>query len=142
MLVTSLLALGDPSGPSEIGAMAAAILVVVFTLAATLKLSRPTAWRRSLASFGLPRWIERPARIAVPVGEIGIALLALLGYASTAGFAAIVALVLFSAAVVAARVRVGPKLGCGCFAGVSVRDYRYLLVRNVLLMVDRGDRLA
>jgi hypothetical protein len=29
---------------------------------------------------------------------------------------------------------VGPRLGCGCFAGDRVRDYRYLLGRNLVLM--------
>jgi hypothetical protein len=134
VVVTSLAAFRDRAGLSDVGAMAAAILSVVFGAAAVLKLARRPAWRRSLASLRLPAWIETPARTGVPVAEVVIAVLPLLGYASTAGLAAFVTLVVFSAALVAARLRVGPKLGCGCFVGDRVRDYRYLLGRDAFLM--------
>ena len=134
VLVTSLVAFGETGGRTDVGALAAAILAVTFGVAAVAKLTRLTAWRRSLASYGLPARVERPAGIAVPVAELAIAVLPVLGLVSTAGRLAFAALVAFSAAVLWGRVRVGPKVGCGCFAGDRVRDYRYLLGRNALLM--------
>ena len=121
-------------GLTDAGAVAAAALAVTFGVASVAKLVRWSAWRRSLASYGLPAWVDGPARIGVPATELAIGVLVLFGYASTAGLAALVALGTFSAAVVWARVHVGPRLGCGCFAGDRVRDYRYLLLRNALLM--------
>jgi hypothetical protein len=42
--------------------------------------------------------------------------------------------VLFSAAIVWARIRVGTnEIGCGCFGGARKRDYRLLLARNISL---------
>jgi Methylamine utilisation protein MauE len=134
VLVTSLVAFGQRGGAAEVGAVAAASLAIVFGVAAIGKLARGSAWHRALASYRLPPWMDRPARLGVPVVELVIVALALLGYASAAGLLAIVALGAFSAVIVWARMRVGPKLGCGCFAGGRVRDYRYLLARNLGLM--------
>jgi hypothetical protein len=57
------------------------------------------------------------------------------GLGSTAGIVSLVALMLFSAAIVVGRVRVGRRLECGCFGGSTTRDYRVLLVRNLALGV-------
>ena len=134
VLTTSLVAFGEVGGLTDAGAVAAAALAVTFGVASVAKLVRWSAWRRSLASYVLPGWAEGPARIGVPATELAIAVLPLLGYASTGGLVALAALGTFSTAVVWARVHVGPRLGCGCFAGDRVRDYRYLLLRNALLM--------
>jgi hypothetical protein len=134
VLATSLAAFGGSGGTADVGGIAAAALAIVFGVAAVAKLVRRDAWRRSLASYRLPPWIERPAGLGVPLVELGIVVLVLLGYASAAGAAAFVAVSAFSAAIVAARLRVGRRLGCGCFAGDRVRDYRYLLGRNLALM--------
>ena len=134
VLVTSLVRFGRVGGVDDVGAAAAAALAVTFGVAAVAKAVRWSAWRRSLTAYGLPPRLERLALAGVPAVEGTIAMLALLGYASTAGVVALVALGAFSAAVVWARVRVGPRIGCGCFAGDRVRDYRYLLGRNAVLM--------
>ncbi|HJS27125.1 MAG TPA: MauE/DoxX family redox-associated membrane protein [Actinomycetota bacterium] len=134
VLTTALVAFGERGVSADVGELAAASLAIVFGVAAIAKLARGPAWRRWLASYGLPPRIERPARLGVLAVELGIAGMVVLGYASAAGLAALVALVAFSTAIVAARVRVGPKLGCGCFAGDRIRDYRYLLGRNAVLM--------
>jgi hypothetical protein len=134
VLATALVAFGEAGGAADVGAVAAAALTVTFGVAVVAKAMRWSAWRRSLAGYALPPWIERPARVGVPAVELGIAVLPLLGYASTAGLGALFTLGAFSAAVVWGRVRVGPRIGCGCFAGDRVRDYRYLLGRNALLM--------
>jgi hypothetical protein len=130
--VAALSVLGRPSG-EEIGAAAAAGLALTFGAAATAKLLRPLRWRRALESYRLPRPVERSAAIAVPLVELGLAGLAFVGLASMAGLASLVALAGFSSAVVAARIRVGRRLDCGCFGSSAVRDYRLVLARNAAL---------
>ena len=56
-----------------------------------------------------------------------------LGLASTAGLVALWVLLAFSAAIIFGRLRVGRRLGCGCFGSSATRDYRLLLVRNLAL---------
>jgi ABC-type amino acid transport system permease subunit len=74
-----------------------------------------------------------PVAIGVPVVEIAIATMPVLGLASTAGLVALWVLMAFSAAVIVGRLRVGRRLGCGCFGSSATRDYRLLLVRNLAL---------
>jgi hypothetical protein len=71
----------------------------------------------------------------VPAVEVVLAAMPFLGLASSAGLASLVALGLFSAAVVAGRIRVGRRLDCGCFGASTARDYRWLLARNGALAV-------
>jgi hypothetical protein len=134
VLTAALLAAARASGSGDAGAAAAAVLAVAFGAAAIAKLVRPPTWRRALASYRLPAFVERVARPAVPTLEAGIAILPLLGLASTAGMVGAIALAAFSAAVVAGRVRVGRRLECGCFGTGATRDYRLLLARNAALL--------
>jgi hypothetical protein len=120
-------------GRTELGAVAAAVLALTFAAAAGAKLLRPRRWRRALATYRLPSRVERTAAVGVPVVELGLAALPFLGLRSSAGLASLVALAVFSAAIVAARVRVGRRLDCGCFGRSAARDYRLLLARNVAL---------
>jgi hypothetical protein len=135
VVVLTAAALGRIEGAAEPGALAAAIVTVAFGAAAISKLLRARAWRRALTSYRLPAPIERVTAAGVPLIELGIAALPLLGVASTAGLLALVALAAFSAAVVLARVRVGRRIDCGCFGTTATRDYRALLARNAVLAV-------
>jgi hypothetical protein len=67
-----------------------------------------------------------------------IAILTLVGLPATAGSGAAALLIAFSVAIVVARVRRGRQLACGCFGGVTTRDYRVLLARNALLGIAAG----
>jgi hypothetical protein len=134
VLIASLVVFGRRGGWTDVGVVAAAALALVFAVAGIAKIARWQTWRRTLSSYALPAWIEGPGRVGVPLVELGIVVLAVLGFASTAGLVALVALAAFSSAIVAARLRVGPKLGCGCFAGDRFRDHRYLLARNAMLI--------
>jgi hypothetical protein len=135
VLLASLAALRDTREPADLGSLSAAVLVVAFAAAAASKLGRPGLWQRALGSYGLPEWVERPARVGVPAVELGLAVLPLLGFGSSAGLGAVVVLGVFSGAIVYARIRTGPRLGCGCFGGAKVRDWRWLLGRNAALAV-------
>jgi hypothetical protein len=120
-------------GPSGFGGLAAAVLALTFTAAAVTKLARGAAWRRTLAMYGLPDQAARLVAFGVPAVELVIVGLVVLGSGSTAGIVSLVALGLFSAAIVAGRARSGRRLGCGCFGESTTRDYRVLLARNLAL---------
>jgi Methylamine utilisation protein MauE len=120
-------------GRSGFGGLAAAVLALTFTAAAMTKLARGAAWRRTLAAYRLPAGVSRVVALGLPIAELAIAGLVVMGLGSTAGLVSLVALVLFSAAIVVGRVRAGRRLECGCFGGSTSRDYRVLLARNLAL---------
>ncbi|HSJ51802.1 MAG TPA: MauE/DoxX family redox-associated membrane protein [Actinomycetota bacterium] len=135
LVAIALLAATTVTRPSraDVGAAAAAVLAGTFAVAAAAKLLRPVRWRRTLAAYRLPSEVERAAA-GVPVIELSLAVLPFLGRVSSAGFASLVVLTAFSAAIVVARVRAGRLLDCGCFGRSAARDYRLLLARNAALM--------
>ena len=133
VLVATVLEVRTIDAPSEVGALAAAVLALTFGAAAVAKLARRAAWRRTLGSYGLRPGASRLVGFGVPAVELGIAATVLVGLASSAGLLSIVALVAFSGAIVVGRVRAGRRLECGCFGGSGVRDYRLLLARNLAL---------
>jgi hypothetical protein len=116
------------------GRVAAAVLSIAFGSAAVVKIAGRRRWARALASYRLGP-LEGPALVGVPVVELALAALPFLGLASTAGVAALVAVSVFSAAIVVGRIRVGRRLDCGCFGASRARDYRLLLARNAALAV-------
>jgi hypothetical protein len=120
-------------GPSDVGALAGAALAVTFGVAAAAKLVRSTTWRWTLAAYSLPRGASGAVAVGVPLLELAVATLPLLGLVSTAGSTAFWVLLAFSGAVVAGRLRMGRRLACGCFGSSTSRDYRVLLARNVAL---------
>jgi hypothetical protein len=120
-------------GPSGFGGLAAAVLGLTFTAAALTKLARGAAWRRTIAKYGLPAGVSVIAGLGVPIVELVMVGLVVAGLGSTAGIVSLAVLVLFSAAIVAGRLRAGRRLECGCFGGSATRDYRLLLARNLAL---------
>jgi hypothetical protein len=133
VLVAGVAAITRLDGIGEAGSVAAAALTVAFGAAGVSKLAGPRAWRRALASYRLPAPIERAAVFGVPLLELGLAALPLLGLASTAGVVSFVVLGAFSASILVGRIRVGRRLDCGCFGTSATRDYRLLLARNAVL---------
>jgi hypothetical protein len=122
-------------GIGDLGGVAAVALAIAFGWAAVAKLVRARWWRRSLQSYGLGRGFQRMVAVGVPLVELGIAVLPFLGLPSTAGVVSLAVLAAFSVAIVAARIRNGPRLDCGCFGPARVRDYRLLLARNGALAI-------
>jgi hypothetical protein len=110
-----------------------AALVAAFAWSAIAKAVRPSAWRRALVGFELPRPLAAPALVAVPLAEAVVVGLGLLGFASAAAWLALTLLVAFSLAVVRTRLRTGESVPCGCFGARTVRDWRLVLGRNALL---------
>jgi hypothetical protein len=109
------------------------VLGAAFGWSAGAKIARPASWRRVLAAYGLPPWLQRTSVIGVPVAEVAIVGLVVVGMHRAAGIVALVILAAFSAAILQARRRFGNVVACGCFGRSVARDYRILLVRNALL---------
>ena len=109
MLVAAVVEVRRIDGPSEVGALAAAGVALTFGAAAVAKLARRAGWR-TLGSYGLRPGATGLAGFGVPAAELGIAALALAGLGSSAGLLSIVALVIFSGAIVLGRVRAGRRL--------------------------------
>jgi hypothetical protein len=116
------------------GRVAAAALALAFGSAAAAKIAGRRRWSRALASYRLGP-LEGAALVGIPVVELALAALPFAGLVSTAGLASLIALSVFSAAIVIGRVRIGRRLDCGCFGGSRPRDYRLLLARNGALAV-------
>jgi hypothetical protein len=113
--------------------LAAAVLAAAFGWSAGAKIARPASWRQVLDGYGLPPWMLRTSVIGVPVAEVAIVGLVVVGMHRTAGIVTLVILAAFSAAILAARLRFGNVVACGCFGTSIPRDYRILLLRNALL---------
>src|SRR6266508_4374294 len=137
--VAALLAVGVaaaaklPTSELPVAPLAAAALGAAFGWSAGAKIARPASWRRVLGAHELQRWVQRASLIGVPVAEVAIVGLVVMGMHRTAGFVALVILAAFSAAILRARRRFGDVVTCGCFGTSVARDYRILLLRNALL---------
>ena len=122
-----------PASDLPIAPLAAAVLGAAFGWSAGAKIARPASWRRVLAAYGLPPWLQRTLVIGVPLAEVSMVGLVVVEMHRTAGIAALAILVALSAAILQARRRVGNVVACGCFGTSVARDYRILLLRNALL---------
>ena len=110
-----------------------AALIATFAWSAIAKAVRPSAWRRALVGFDLPRPVAAPAFVAVPLAEAVVVGFGLVGFAWAAAWLALTLLVAFSLAVVRTRLRTGESVPCGCFGARTARDWRLVLGRNALL---------
>ncbi|MGH2581145.1 MAG: MauE/DoxX family redox-associated membrane protein [Actinomycetota bacterium] len=122
-----------PASDVFVAPLAAAALGAAFGWSAGAKIARPASWRRVLGAHGLPPWVQRTSVIGVPVAEVAIVGLVVMGMHRAAGIAALVILAAFSAAILEARRRFGNVVACGCFGTSVAQDYRILLLRNALL---------
>ena len=133
VMVLALVRTSSIDEPGEVGALAAAVLTVTFGASAIAKLGGWATWRRALRSYGLPAPLERASTFAVPSAEVLVALLPLMALRSSAGLVALALLSAFSVAIVVARTRGDRRIDCGCFGAARRRDYRVLLLRNLVL---------
>ena len=117
------------------------VLALVFGLAAGTKVARFGAWRETLSGYGLPKPLETILLPTLPVLEATVAIVALSGRTRESAALAGVLLVAFCAAILRARSRRGRRLRCGCFGRSKMRDYRYLLLRNIAIGVVAGSLL-
>ena len=114
--------------------LASVLLAATFAWSGSMKILRSERWRLDLVSYQLNRPLRAAGFLLLPWVEVGIAG-ALVGGAARAGAVlAICLLGIFCVAIVRARLLLGTdKLGCGCFGGARIHDYRLLLARNIAL---------
>jgi Methylamine utilisation protein MauE len=102
------------------------------------KVARFDAWRETLSGYGLPKPLETIVVRTLPVLEATVAIVALSGRTRVAAALAGGLLIAFCAAILRARSRQGRRLRCGCFGRSKMRDYRYLLLRNLAVGAVAG----
>jgi hypothetical protein len=114
--------------------LASILLAATFAWSGSMKVLRAERWRLDLVSYRLNRPLRAAGFLLLPWVEVGIAGALVAGAARTGAVLAIGLLGIFCIAIVRARLLLGTdKLGCGCFGGVRMHDYRLLLGRNVAL---------
>jgi hypothetical protein len=128
--------------PETAAEIAAVILAAVFAAAALTKAAGRRAWLVALDAYGLEGRSRSLAAALVPAAEAAVAALALMGQGRAAAALALALLALFTAAIVRARGRLGPRLPCGCLGGQKPRDHRALIARNGGLAVLAAAVLA
>jgi len=120
------------SMPDSVEVLTAAVTVAAFGWAAVAKFARFDRWRRALTAYRLPR-IEFVASLGVPIVELTVVTLVVVGPLPVAGALALALLAGFSAAILRAQSLGGNRLPCGCFGSANERDFRLMLLRNALL---------
>lgn len=137
--------------PSPLATVAAWLLTATFGWAVVAKSFDRVAWTSAVTGFGFRGRLAYALVFAVPLAEVAVVGLFLVGSVK-AGAALTLALVAsFSIAIV--RVRATSqrdKVPCGCFGGTKSADYRLLLGRNaglaclsaVILLAPRSTSLS
>jgi hypothetical protein len=116
-------------------ALVSGLLALVFGWAGLAKVVRAERWRQDLLRYRLPRSIRISGFLLVPWVELSIAVALAAGARLTGAASALGLLLVFSAAILRARLlQQGNKLGCGCFGGSALLDYRVMLLRNAAIM--------
>lgn len=123
---------------SAITVVAASVLAVVFGWGGIAKLIRYPEWKEVLQSYSVPVGIHRVAALLVPIAELSVVALLLVGRARAGAALTLALLALFSRAFVAAAHQRGGRVACGCFGKAAPHDYRLLLARNASLTICAG----
>ena len=128
--------------------LAASVVGLVFGWGAAAKLMRFPQWQEALRAYRLPIGVTRAASLVVPVAELTVVLLLILGRARAGAALTLALLSIFSLALLSARLSQGDRLPCGCFGRATPHDYRLLIARNAVLaslaamiLIDGRDRL-
>lgn len=119
--------------PETTARIAAALLALTFAWAGIAKFVAFQAWSTALAGYRFPAVVERPARVAVPIVELAVALAIVIGQARVGAALALASVALFSFALVRGRAIHGDRLPCGCFGGRDERSATGMMWRNGLL---------
>ena len=133
-----------PAWPELVSLVARLVLGATFAVSGALKLVDPAESVRAVRAYRLlPEALAVPVGQGLPLLEITLAALLLLGYGTRlAAAAAGVLLVLFIGGVTSAWAR-GLAIDCGCFGGggdIAPKDTRYLqeILRDVGLLLAAG----
>ncbi|HSL10228.1 MAG TPA: MauE/DoxX family redox-associated membrane protein [Actinomycetota bacterium] len=133
VVIAALAALAAAQVSGGWALLTSAVVAATFAWSATSKVVAPRRWFRALEGHALPATVTRVARWAVPMAEVSVPTLALLGLRRASAVVAIGLLVVFSIAVVRARLRIGPAVPCGCFGERGAAAASAQLLRNAAL---------
>lgn len=117
-----------------VGRLAAAVLAIVFVVAAGAKLRDPLATRSTLVGFGLPG--PRLLAVVLPVTEGATALLLLVN-PRTGGPCAVALLAAFTT-LITGRLLAGHHDACGCFGAWSSRPLSWRDIARNLILIGLG----
>lgn len=119
-------------------ATAPVVLALVLALSAVAKLQDRTATRSSITLLRMPRALQAPwVAVALPVGELVLAVAMLAPWLPVVRLAAGAALILFLlyAAIIARAMTFDPRPSCGCFGRIGdQRVSARTLARNILFV--------
>lgn len=118
------------------------VLVLTFAWAVVAKIVHWGSWTQSLEAYGFPEGTRPVVALAVPVAELTVAALVLVGPVRVGLAATLLLVSAFSLGILRARSLQGDRLPCGCFGRTEARDYRLLLIRNALLGALAGIALV
>ena len=128
--------------PDPLLLVAELTLALTFAWAVAAKLVHWSTWTSSLSAYGISGGLTLLAAILVPLAELSVAALILVGPIRVGLAATLLLVSTFSLGILRARARRGDRLPCGCFGQTDERDYRVLLVRNAFLGTLAGVALA
>jgi methylamine utilization protein MauE len=119
--------------------LARGALAGVFLLAAVTKLSDRLAFSETIADFGVPGSWARPLAVALPVAELGVALLLLIPATAPGGALAAIALLLLLSLAAGIALSQGRTEDCHCFGQIRPSPLgATTLIRNALLTLLAG----
>jgi Methylamine utilisation protein MauE len=120
---------------STLSTLAAGALAILFGWAGLAKILRAERWRQDLLRYRLPRLVRAAAFLFLPWVELSVVIALATGAAAGGAAVALALMVIFSGAILRARLlQQGNKLGCGCFGNSAVLDYRVMLLRNAAMV--------
>jgi hypothetical protein len=115
--------------------VASSALALLFGWAGLAKLVRAERWRQDLMRYRLPRPVRASAFLLLPWVELSVVVGLIAGARAEGAAVALGLMIAFSVAILRARLlQQGNKLGCGCFGGSALLDYRVMLLRNAAMV--------
>jgi Methylamine utilisation protein MauE len=118
--------------------LAGVLVALVLGWAAVAKLVRFSQWREALGAYGLPPGVASVAAVAVPLAELSVVGLMLVGRALAGAALTLGLLSVFSLTFPRVRLESGNRVPCGCFGKATNVDIRLLIARNGALAALAG----
>ena len=126
-------------GAPTAGTLLLLILASLFSFAAVAKFLDVSGTRSTLDEFGVPHPLQAPLALALPIGELALALALLVPPLGRAAAAVAGGVLVALGAVLAYQLLQGRSPSCNCFGSASARPIRWRTVaRNAVLASVAG----
>jgi thiol-disulfide isomerase/thioredoxin len=120
--------------PVALGIVLGVLLAIVFVVAAFGKLTDAAGTRAALRDFGVPHVLSKPVALALPAGELSVAVLLLFGSTRVAGAVGALGLLAMFSVAIGANLARGRTPECHCFGRLhSAPAGLGTLARNAVL---------